>query len=247
MKPFPTLTHAEHARLIEAWRATGATAEAQVEHAAHWLVDLALQIASPTEDAPVVILAGKGFKGAVGMAAARLLHGWNIPLRVVLAAKESALSLPAAAEYERIKALALPVWSLSMPQAHMDSVAPIHWLSVAILLDTMLDADLDEEPDDESADLIRMANSTRRPIVSFDVPSGVSGDEGYIMSPCIKATHTLALGLPRRGAIEAAPVSGTIWLAPINIPDLIWASLRLPERPAVSTSLTNLGPARGLR
>ena len=138
-------------------------------------------------------------------------------------------------------------WGLSLTQAEIDAQEPIHWLSVALFVDALLGAEITQDPHGEVDDLIRMVNATRRPILSYDVPSGVSTDEGYILSPCITATQTLSVGLPLRSVLEAAPVAGDVWLADVGIPLAVWDALGVTPFDFAGESLVNLGGARKLR
>jgi NAD(P)H-hydrate repair Nnr-like enzyme with NAD(P)H-hydrate epimerase domain len=192
-------------------------------------------------------LAGAGLKGAVGMAAVRLLAEQNVVVRLVLSTSSTSLSPVTAVQYQILQECGILAWGLSMSQAEIDAQEPIEWLSVALFVDAMLDADLTKDPDGEAADLIRMVNTTRRPILSYEVPSGVSTDEGYILSPCIMATQTLVIGVPLRGVIEAAPVAGEMWLASGGIPDSVWNSIGVAPYPVEGESPINLGATRRLR
>ncbi|SCA63508.1 Bifunctional NAD(P)H-hydrate repair enzyme Nnr [Chlamydiales bacterium SCGC AG-110-M15] len=49
------------------------------------------------------------------------------------------------------------------------------------------------------ASTIAMANKTRLPIYSIDIPSGVNGSTGKVSDITIKAKHTIFLGLPKTG------------------------------------------------
>lgn len=246
MSSIPTLTLDQHSALMTAWRDSGNSEATLIEHAAFALADCAVRVALHNPDLPIVVLAGQGTKGAVGMAAVRLLAERDIAVRLVLATAPARLSPVAAAQYQILVECGIQPWGLSMSQAEIDAQEPIHWLSVALFVDALLQADIQEDPQGEIADLIRMVNATRRPILSYEVPSGVSTDEGYILSPCITATQTLSIGLPLRSVLEAAPVAGDIWLADASIPATVWGTLGVTP-PPLEEPLVNLGPARRLR
>jgi NAD(P)H-hydrate repair Nnr-like enzyme with NAD(P)H-hydrate epimerase domain len=246
MSTIPTLTLTQYSDLFRAWRDSGVTAETQIERAADALANCAVRVALPNPDLPIVVLAGSGKKGAVGMAAVRLLAEREVSVRLVLADTPARLSPSAAAQYQILIECGIQAWGLSMSQAEIDTQEPIQWLSVALFVDALLEADITADPDGEVADLIRMVNATRRPILSYEVPSGVSSDEGYILSPCITANQTLAIALPLRSGIEAAPVAGDVWLADVGIPSAVWEAIGIAAYP-LQEPLVNLGTARALR
>jgi NAD(P)H-hydrate repair Nnr-like enzyme with NAD(P)H-hydrate epimerase domain len=247
VSPMSSLTLEEHERFLQAWRAAGVPDDGQIDFAARVVSALVTRLATPSSDAPVIVLAGSGYKGTVGLAATALLHEAGVPVRLVLSGPVEGLIAPAAERYLRLTARGVEAWGLSLSADELDALEPVPWLAASLMVDTLLDADLSREPETEPADLIRMMNAARRPILAVDVPSGVSRDEGYILSPTVKASHTLAIGLPRRSVMEAAVVAGDLWVARVDIPDLIWRSLRLPPRPELSAPLEPMGPVRGLR
>lgn len=247
MSTMATLTVEQYAALMEAWRTTGVSEEAQIEAMAQAVADCAVRVALPDPALPIIVLAGAGRKGAIGMAAVRLLAEREVAVRLVLGTAPSALTSIAAAQYQILQECGIPAWGLSMSQAEIDAQEPIEWLSVGLVVDALLESDIQSDPDGEVADLIRMVNVTRRPVLSLEVASGVSTDEGYILSPCIMATHTIAIGLPLRSVVEAAPVSGEVWLAEASIPVAVWEAVALSPYSFEGESLVNLGAARRLR
>lgn len=164
-------------------------------------------------DRQIVVLAGAGRNGAVGIAAAIRLHEAGAGVRIVLSLSPARLDEMAAHFYRAAEAAGLRAWGLSMSESQMADQPPIYWTRSDLIIDALIGRGLDGDPGGEVADLIRLANSTRRPILAFDRPSGLGRDDGAIHSPCIDATATLALGAPRRAHVEGWPVVGELWLA----------------------------------
>ena len=50
-----------------------------------------------------------------------------------------------------------------------------------------------------AADIIRAMNRSGCPVYSVDIPSGLNSDTGEISGSAVKASKTLALGLPKKG------------------------------------------------
>lgn len=67
-------------------------------------------------------------------------------------------------------------------------------------------------------DLISFINKYSKKIYSVDIPSGINGNTGAIMSIAIKADKTLTLHLPKIGLLDREGFTGEILVIPIGIP-----------------------------
>lgn len=74
-------------------------------------------------------------------------------------------------------------------------------------------------------------NGWGRPVVSIDLPSGLHTDTGQPLGTALRATHTLCLGLWKRGLLQdaALPFCGEAVLLPFDIPDQDIAAVVGPE------------------
>ena len=81
--------------------------------------------------------------------------------------------------------------------------------------------------------MIRLANTHSTPVLALDLPSGLDPDTGVPSDPTIRATRTLALGLPKVGLLQAEAASwvGEIWLADISIPMRAYAAVGVAPGP----------------
>ncbi|NJN21592.1 MAG: NAD(P)H-hydrate dehydratase [Leptolyngbya sp. RL_3_1] len=64
-------------------------------------------------------------------------------------------------------------------------------------------------------------NDGPQPVISIDLPSGLHTDTGAVLGTAIAATHTLCLGLWKRGLFQEAarPWRGNVHLIPFDIPE----------------------------
>ena len=71
------------------------------------------------------------------------------------------------------------------------------------------------------------------PILSLDTPSGLDTTSGTPGSPCIRATATLTLALPKTGLLtpEARAFVGDLYLADISVPPELYRRLGLDIGP----------------
>ena len=73
------------------------------------------------------------------------------------------------------------------------------------------------------ADVIACINETGCPVVAIDLPSGLAADTGIAEGTCIQATHTVTIGLPKRGNLihPGAAFTGKLEVVDIGFPQSI--------------------------
>jgi len=67
------------------------------------------------------------------------------------------------------------------------------------------------------------------PVLSLDVPSGMDATSGEPREPCIRASATMTLALPKTGLMtdQARPLVGELYLADLSVPRELYASMDL--------------------
>jgi hypothetical protein len=75
--------------------------------------------------------------------------------------------------------------------------------------------------DADFRNLVRWANERSSPVLSLDIPSGLDATTARIGKPCVRATATLTLALPKTGLV-AAPVVGELYVADISVPPSLY-------------------------
>jgi NAD(P)H-hydrate epimerase len=106
------------------------------------------------------------------------------------------------------------------------------------IIDGLIGYGLRGNPQDQTAALIEWANVSGLPVCSLDLPSGLDANTGMPGTPCMRASITLTLALPKTGLLSptARGVTGTLLLADISIPARIYESLGLARPDAFSAS-----------
>ena len=94
-----------------------------------------------------------------------------------------------------------------------------------LVVDGLIGYSLSGAPRDAAADLIRWANEQGAPVLSLDVPSGLDATTGTASSPCVRATATMTLALPKEGlrAADVGQYVGELYLADIGVPPALYA------------------------
>jgi len=161
-----------------------------------------------------LILCGPGNNGADAMAAARLIHQWNLcRFRLVLLNTHGNYSPLNLIQSQILKGLDIPI--------HEDfskkDTEGLDWI-----IDGLFGTGFKGELDGRAKDWIeRLDNSFNRSwVIAIDIPSGLNSDTGVARGTCVRANQTVALGALKRGLVtgSAADYVGKVGLASIQIP-----------------------------
>jgi len=87
-----------------------------------------------------------------------------------------------------------------------------------LIIDGLFGFSLKGNPRPPMDRIIEQINCSGVPVLSVDVPSGMEVHTGKIMNPTIKATFTLALGMPKKGLDENPEYAGKVYLGNLGIP-----------------------------
>lgn len=167
----------------------------------------------------VLVLAGRGNNGGGGLAAARRMAGWGSQVTVVITDAAERFSGVPQHQLKSLQAMGVTV-----------QVAPVARLPEAdVIIDALLGYGLVGAPREPYATLIRQANAHGAPIVANDTPSGLDTTSGQAHHPCIRATVTVTLAMPKTGlmAPEAVPWVGELEVADISVPASVYKRLGL--------------------
>ncbi len=172
----------------------------------------------------VVVLAGAGGNGGGGLVAARRLHAWCANVEVWLSKQpDEHTGLPG----HHLHALEKLGAGIHDP-SEVTALGPAD-----LIVDALIGYRLNGDPSGAASALIGAANATVAPILSLDLPSGLDATTGRISNPCIRATATLTLALPKVGLWKrgAHEVTGELFLTDIGIPDAVYTLLGIEPGP----------------
>lgn len=110
-------------------------------------------------------------------------------------------------------------------------------VSADLVIDALLGYSLTGDPREPAAGLIRWANDCQSPVLSLDTPSGLDVTTGIPAEPCVTATATMTLALPKTGLLSApgARQAGTLYLADISVPRAVYERMGIDVGPVFST------------
>jgi NAD(P)H-hydrate epimerase len=86
------------------------------------------------------------------------------------------------------------------------------------------------------ANWITRVNDAGRPVLALDTPSGLDTTTGTPGNPCVRASATLTLALPKTGLVAAEAIAyvGDLYLADISVPPQLYKRLGI-EIPPIFT------------
>lgn len=170
----------------------------------------------------ITILCGGGNNGGGGMVAARRLHNWGAQVQ-----------LHVVTDLAHLKGVPAQQWSI-LNAMGVENHTEINLEDNDLIIDAMIGYGLTGNPRGAIAERIIKANASRRPILALDTPSGLDTTTGIPGHPCLRATATMTLALPKTGlvAFEATPYVGQLYLADISVPPQLYTRLGI-ELPAI--------------
>ena len=186
----------------------------------------------------VIVLSGGGNNGGDGIVIARNLHerGWNV--KITLLSKENKLSPDCLKQYKIAKKSGVPV-------EFRDYITEKD-LHSALVVDAIFGTGLSKNVTGKIAEIISFINSSDAPVISVDIPSGISSDTGQIMGEAVRADYTVTFGLPKRGHLlyPGAEYAGRLFIEDIGFPEELLHSEKLKAELLEKRDISLLIPER---
>lgn len=149
------------------------------------------------KDRRILVFTGKGNNGGDGFVAARNLSNWGADVRVFLLYPREEITGDALVNLEILEKLGVSIKVLGPRDIQKVKVSLIY---ADLVLDAIFGTGFKGTAKGIAASVIRAINeSGKRSVVSVDLPSGLQADSGRVEGPCIHASLTCTLGLPKLG------------------------------------------------
>ncbi len=214
-----------------------------MENAARGLVDKIECDFGPLQEKRIVIFAGRGNNGGDGIAAARHLRMRGAMVAVYLFAETSRVAGDAR--------ISLDIWKATggrfFEQHNTSSKQLRHDLSHSdLVIDALLGTGLSQAlraPFDEA---VNAMNCCENPIVSIDIPTGISSDTGEILGDAVRAEATYTMALPKWGHFlrDGMAYRGRLQVVDIGIPPKLINDSEIKVELITADSLKGLLPSR---
>lgn len=159
-----------------------------------------------TKQARVVIAAGPGQNGGDGFIAASLLADQGYQVSLGLLGERSRLSGDAAIAAQEWKGEVTPAEALAFSEADL-------------IIDALFGTGLTRDLEGEARRTVEHMNSSGRPILAVDLPSGIDGDTGAVRGAAVRATRTITFAArkPCHLLMPGRAFSGLVEVADIGI------------------------------
>lgn len=193
-----------------------------MENAGRQVVAKMLQHFSDLPHQRVNVVCGKGNNGGDGMVIARCLSALGTDVGIFLLADPESLSGDAKINAQIARNLDLTIRSITSPEDLENYRCPL--LEADILVDALFGTGLTPPVRGLAAeviDLINKAGKSGKPIVSVDLPSGLSADLAHPVGPHIDASLTVTFALPKLAHVlpPACLATGKLEIVDIGIPE----------------------------
>ncbi|MBI3378676.1 MAG: NAD(P)H-hydrate dehydratase [Nitrospirae bacterium] len=186
----------------------------------------------------VIVLSGGGNNGGDGIVAARNLHEWGWNVKIILLSKENKLSPDCLTQYKIAKKSGVPI-------EFRDYITEKD-LHSALVVDAIFGTGLSKNISGKTAEIISFINASDSPVISVDIPSGISSDTGQIMGEAVRADYTVTFGLPKRGHLlyPGADHTGRLFIGDIGFPEELIHSEKLKAELLEKRDVSLLIPER---
>jgi NAD(P)H-hydrate epimerase len=192
-----------------------------MENAGRQVVEVIREILGEVRGKVVTVFVGKGNNGGDGFVIARHLLNLGAEVKV--------LSLTELTEITGDAAINLAIWQKMEQKVytlqHGDGINIVRLvlMNTDLIVDGIFGTGFRGKMDEKVGRLVEVLNSSGKPIVAVDIPSGLEADTGKANGPCIQASHTVTFALPKLGLIlePGADYAGELHVADISIPSLL--------------------------
>ncbi len=170
------------------------------------------------EERRVAVLAGRGNNGGDGFVVARTLLNRGIDVSVFVAGSLDDVKGDARVNLEVLGRLGLSVVEIGNEQQwelHSSEVS-----SCDVIVDAIFGTGLNTPIGGTLETIVADVNEMGIPVVSIDLPSGMSADTHQLIGDCVQASLTVTLGAPKLPLVltPAATRAGELVIADIGIP-----------------------------
>ncbi len=167
------------------------------------------------------VFCGKGNNGGDGFVVARLLSAAGCDVKVYLACDENGIGDIAKIAFDKLKSGKVEILSVS------DEVD-----SDAVIIDALLGISVSGAPRGNIKLAIDRIASMNNTVISVDIPSGLSADDGGVEGSVVKADYTYTLALDKVGlnTESGKALCGVKKVLDIGIPSEAFAELGFDKR-----------------
>nr|WP_245526471.1 NAD(P)H-hydrate dehydratase [Desulfurococcus mucosus] len=236
--PVKVCSVSEIRRLDEAASKTGVGSIPLMEEAASAVYTVILREYG-VEGRRFTVVAGTGNNGGDALAVARRLHSAGGIVEAFVIGDPGRMSDAAGFNHRVLSAMGVPVATVSSEEGLTALEKSLRWADIVV--SGLIGVGLRGEVSGLHRRVIELVNSSGKPVVSIDIPSGVDGDTGLVKGVAVKSSVTVALGLLKYGNLlyPGYDYAGKLYVSTLSYPRSLIDSVTgevntpipIPERP----------------
>ena len=189
-----------------------------MENAGRKVAEAVCQILGKVSKESICILAGSGNNGGDALVAARYLSNLGARIKVFLIGNKNHRTESLNVQIKTLRAMGVELQVLDTDRAWERLQVTLRFSDA--IVDGILGTGFTGQLRPSVLRLVRLVNSTNKPVISIDIPTGVEADSGQVGEAAITATCTITLGLPKFGhyICPGASYVGKLLVNDIGIP-----------------------------
>ncbi|MBR5430164.1 MAG: NAD(P)H-hydrate dehydratase [Firmicutes bacterium] len=171
------------------------------------------------------VFCGGGNNGGDGLVVARHLHNKGCEVRLYFLSDPDIFRGDALTNYEIL--CNMGVSGLQLSESRRLNVARMALWSSDVAIDAIFGTGLHDDVQGINLEVIQMLNESNTPVVSCDIPSGLSSVSGKPLGDAVKADTTVTFGYCKLGLVlsQARPYVGKLVVADISLPEQVEESI----------------------
>ncbi|MEA3441431.1 MAG: NAD(P)H-hydrate dehydratase [Chloroflexota bacterium] len=168
-----------------------------------------------------LVFAGVGNNGGDGCVLARKIHSNGGLVKVFILGDPANFKGSSKINYDILSRIPIEVQRVETLEKIRTEVG--HY---DLIVDAIFGTGLSRDVGGVYSEVIQWINASGKPVLSIDIPSGVHGDTGQVMSEAVKADYTVTFGLPKIGSMlyPGYKLGGKLYLSHISFPPAIYAA-----------------------
>lgn len=177
--------------------------------------------------AGIGVVLGKGNNAGDGLVAARYLSQWGYKVTLFLLEPPSSMSGDALENWKALARYKPDIVEFFDLQKIKENAARLK--ESKIIIDAIFGTGLNSELKGKYRAAVEALNSSMRPVVAADIPSGLSADTGMPLGVAVRARVTVTFGLPKLGLVlsPGAEYAKEIKVIDIGIPKAALDEIRI--------------------
>ena len=189
-----------------------------MENAGREVAEAVCRLLKTVSKKSVCILAGSGNNGGDALVAARYLSNLGARIKVFLIGNKNHRTESLNTQMKTLRAMGTELQVLESDRAWERLQVTLRFSDA--IVDGILGTGFSGQLRPAVLRLVRLVNSTNKPVISVDIPTGVEADSGQVGEAAITATCTVSLGLLKFGhyICPGASFVGELIVDDIGIP-----------------------------